>query len=82
MEIGTIDAAEMAAKNTGSLFTKKDRKRNIVRLDSFRYTPLDRTSKAAVMISSMRTSLWPCSSQSMFNVCFISPELTWYLFVR
>jgi hypothetical protein len=56
MGIGTIDAADMAAKKAGSLFTRKARNKNMVRLDSFRYTPLDRTSKAAVIISSMRTS--------------------------
>jgi hypothetical protein len=52
----TMVDASMAAKNAGSLLTKKERKTNIVRLDSLRYMPFDRTSKAAVRISSMRAS--------------------------
>jgi hypothetical protein len=63
MGIGTIDAVVIAENSAGSLFTRNERNKNIVLPDSFRLTPLERTSKAAVIISEMRTSWWPCSSQ-------------------
>lgn len=55
MGMETIEAASMVAKNAGSLFTRNERKRNMVRLDPLRYMAFDRTSKAAVITSSMRT---------------------------
>lgn len=63
MGIGTMEAVVMAEKSAGSLLTKNDRNKNIVLPDSLRLTPLDRTSKVAVIISEMRTSWWPCSDQ-------------------
>jgi hypothetical protein len=52
----TAAAADMAAKKQGSLLTRNERNRNIVRLDSLRCIAFDKMSNAAVMISSMRTS--------------------------
>lgn len=63
MGIGTIAAVVMAENSAGSLFTRNERNKNIVLPDSLRLTPLDRTSKAAVIISEIRTSWRPCYSQ-------------------
>src|SRR5215471_116464 len=55
----SMEETDISARNGGNLFTRKARKINIVRVDSLRYIPFERTSKAAVISSSTRTIYWP-----------------------